>query len=347
MRNSISTFTIALQSAGTEVPEWLHVLPSGRFTGVDGRGPYFLENPDEVVGRFNSEGRKLPIDENHSTDLAGKQGFSSPARGWIVEMQSRTDGIWARVEWTPAGHSLMGEKAYGYLSPVFTHPRKPPFVVQRLQSVALTNDPNLTSLTSLHSTSMENTMDLEALRKALGLPETADDAAIIAAAHAAHTAQAAHTALLPRLAEVAGVAATTAPDALVTALQAKATPPASIAAENADLKEQVTSLNSRLTELVTTTSKERAVSVVDAAINATKLVPALRDHFIARHMKNPAEVETEIGLMPALNAGGLGNRQPAVTGETATSEELSVASMMGVDPEAFQKEHKALFGKGQ
>lgn len=344
MRNLISSYVLSLQSTGANVPEWLHVLPTGRFSGVDGRGPYILKDANAVVAMFNAEGRKLPIDENHSTDLAAKQGFSAPARGWIVELQSREDGVWAKVEWTPEGLAMMQGKAYGYVSPVFLHPPKPPFVVGRLLRVALTNDPNL-NLKSLHSQNLETTMDLEALRKALGLPETADEAAIAAAIAAAHSAQTAHAALMSKLAEVAGVEVTAGADALVTALQAKTTPATGVEQENADLKLQVKALNTRVETLVTDTAKERATTVIDAAIAKLQVVPSLRKHMIARHMKNPAEVEAELKVMPSLNAGGLGNRQPPAEGETATSEELSVAAMMGVDPEAFKKEHKALFGK--
>ncbi|CUX60154.1 hypothetical protein CFBP6626_17915 [Agrobacterium tumefaciens] len=341
----VSTHIVALQSAAA-APEWLHVLPTGRFFGVDGRGPYVLDNVDALISAFNAEGKKLPVDENHSTDLAAKQGFSAPARGWLTALERRDDGVWAKVEWTPDGLTMMQGKAYGYISPVFTHSAKAPFAVHKLLRVALTNDPNL-NLKSLHSQNLETTMDLEALRKALGLPETADEAAIAAAIAAAHSAQTAHAALMSKLAEVAGVEVSVGADALVTALQAKTTPANGIEQENADLKLQVKSLNARVETLVTDSAKEKATTVIDAAIAKMQIVPSLREHFISRHMKNPTEVEAELKVMPSLNAGGLGGRQLPAEGETATSDELSVAAMMGVDPEAFKKEHKALFGKGQ
>ncbi len=345
MHNTISTLIIALQSATAGAPEWMHVIPAGRFTGVDGRGPYFLNDAAAVVANFASEGRKLPIDENHSTDLAGKKGFAAPARGWIVDLQSREDGIWAKVEWTPEGLSLMQGKAYGYVSPVLQHPPKPPYNIARLLRVALTNDPNLT-LTSLHSNSQENSMDIVALRKALGLPETADETAVLAAITASHSASTSQAALMSRVAQAVGVDATADGEALVTALNAKLKPVTTVEAENSELKAQVTSLNSRVETLVTTHAMEKATTTIDAAIAAGKVVPALRDHMIARHSKNPTEVETELKLAPSINAGGLGNRQPPVTGETATEEELKVASMMGVDPEAFKKQHATLHAKG-
>jgi hypothetical protein len=93
------------------VPEWLHLIPKGTFTGDDGRGPYHLKSPAAVIAASMTAGR-LPLDVNHSTDVAAPQGQPSPAQGWIVELQMRDDGIWGRVEWNDSGRQLMTERAY-------------------------------------------------------------------------------------------------------------------------------------------------------------------------------------------------------------------------------------------
>ncbi|MCZ7893301.1 hypothetical protein O9X99_16645 [Agrobacterium salinitolerans] len=182
LNHQTSVHVLSLHATGDSVPEWLHVLPLGTFSGIDGRGPYVVKDADALVSLFQSEGKKLAVDENHSTDLAAKQGFSAPARGWIVELQKRSDGIWGRVEWTPEGKALMEGKSYGYLSPVFKHPPKPPFEVSKLLRVALTNDPNLT-LTALHAAQKGSAVDeeelLAALRSELELGTDADGAAIL------------------------------------------------------------------------------------------------------------------------------------------------------------------------
>ncbi len=344
MKTAINSLIVALMQTGADVPEWLHILPAAEFTGADGRGPYAKPDMDALIALFNKEGQRLPVDENHSIDLAGKQGHPSPARGWIVELQKREDGLYGRVEWTDAGQALVAGKSYGYLSPVFLHGQTKPYKVAKMLRVALTNDPNLTSLKSLHSQE-DNTM-LEELRKALGLPETADEAAIMAAVKAAHAAQTAQAALMARVAEAAGVPADTAPDALVTAIQSKGSADsAGLTGQLVALQSQVSQLTTQLTSVATQTAKEKAETVIGAAIEGGKIIPALKDHMIARHLKNPAEVEAEIKLMPSINAGGIGERDLPRAGETATSEELNVAAMMGVDPEAFKKQHKALFGK--
>lgn len=335
---------MSMNATSGGAPEWLHLLPAEKsFTGMDRRGPYIVEDASALVARFNSAGTKIPVDENHSIDLAGKSGHPSPARGWIVEMQARADGVWGRVEWTETGKALVEDKAYGYLSPVLLHTAGRPWRVFTIQRVSLTNDPNLSSLKSLHS--QEDQTMLEELRKALGLPETADEAAVLAAATSAHVANAEHVALMARVAEAAGVAADAGGDALVTAIQTKASAGGDDA-DRAQLVNQVKSLQSQLTTLATTTAKDKAVTTIEAAIEAGKLVPALREHMIARHMKNPADVESELALMPSLHTGGLGNRPAPKAGETArTEEDDKILAMMGVDAAAYDATAKSLFRK--
>jgi phage I-like protein len=343
MIKTTHSIAIALnQAAGA--PEWLHVLPAGEFKGKDGRGPYAAPDADALISLFN-ENPRIVVDENHSTDLAAKRGESAPARGWIVELQKRDDGLYGRVEWTPEGARMMDAKEYAWLSPVILHTTEKPFKVVQVLRVSLTNDPNLTDLKSLHS--QQETEMLELLRKMFGLPETADEATVMAAVTAAHSAQTASAALMSRIAEAVGVKADTAPDALVTAIQSRGKVTAT-EAENAELKGQVTSLQSQFTALANSTAKDKAETAVDDAIKAGKVIPAMREHMIGRHMRNPAEVEQEIKLLPSLNAGGLGGRkQPGNDDAGLTSEDNQVMAMMGIDPKAYADTAKALHGKAQ
>ncbi len=132
---------------GDQAPEWLHLVPAGTFRGRDGRGPYRLKDPAAVIEASMAEG-KLPIDENHATDFAMESGRPSPARGWIVELQARDDGLWGRIEWNESGRALMADRAYRGVSPVFVHDKEG--TVTRLLRAALTNTPNLPQLAMLH-----------------------------------------------------------------------------------------------------------------------------------------------------------------------------------------------------
>jgi hypothetical protein len=143
----VATHIACHQFDGASVPDWVQLLPAGTFRGEDGRGPYILSNPAAVVAASMGEG-KLPVDENHAIDLAAPKGAPSPARGWIVEMQARPDGIWGRVDWSETGRSLLQSKAYSFLSPVFMY--SPSGIISRIFRAGLTNTPNLTQLKALN-----------------------------------------------------------------------------------------------------------------------------------------------------------------------------------------------------
>lgn len=344
MPKNIHALVLSLNAAGTDVPEWLHLLPSTDFTGVDGRGPFAAPDLPALIAKFQADGRKLPVDENHAIDTAGKAGLPSPARGWIVELQARADGLWGKVEWTEAGRALVEGKEYGYLSPVFMHTAAKPHRIVEVQRVALTNDPNLRDfLTSLHT--RQETEMLDKLRQALGLPDTATEAEVLAAVASAHSANQAHAALMTQVRNAAGVAATTDDAALVQAIHSRGKVTAT-EAENAELKTLVTSLQGQITSLATNAAKEKAGAVVEQALKDGKIVPALRDHMIARHMRNPQEVEDELKLMPSLHTGGLGKRNPAEGGASASDEDALVAAQMGLDPKAMAEHSKKLHGTG-
>lgn len=331
--------SVAQALAATNVaPEWLHLIPSGTFTGFDGRGPYTVGNVEALMAASMRGGRKLPIDENHAIDLLGPKGASTPARGWIIALESRADGIWGKVDWTPEGKRLMEERAYGFISPALMSKRATPGIVEQILRASLVNDPNLTDLKSLHQP--EETDMEEELRQALGLPETADKGAILSAVTALHSASTAQAALMSRIAEAAGTKKDASTDELVTAIHSRGAGGADAAA----LQSQVTTLHAQLSQLTISTAKEKAETAIGAAIAGGKLVPALRDHFIARHMKDPAEVEKELGLMLSLNSGGLRNFRPSSgdDGNGLSAEDAEVCALMGVDPDAFAKTAKTI-----
>ncbi len=320
---------------GAGAPEWVHLLPAGMFTGADGRGPFRLRDPEAVIRASMASGR-LAIDENHSTDLATPRGEPSPARGWIVEMQARPDGLWGQVEWTPTGATLMTEKAYRGLSPVFE--RAKDGTITRVLRAALTNVPNLT-LTSLN-TQQDTEMDLKALRTALGLAETADEAAILAAITANATAVVRHTAQIEAIRAAAALPASLTVEGIATELQTRRA-----AAGNADqLAAQVQQLSTELATLRSVGAKERAVTFVDAAIKAGKPIVPLRDHYIERHTADPAGVEREINALPSINAGGVILNAGGATGgqgdDEPTAAERMTAEKMGIDPKKLAAQRK-------
>jgi phage I-like protein len=312
----------------------VHLIPAGKFGGVDGRGPYVLDDAQGVIeASMAAGGGRLPIDENHSTDRAAPEGRPAPALGWIVEMQARADGIWGRVEWTANGEQMVAGRAYRGVSPVFLHTRAG--VVRQLLRAALTNTPNLTDLHTLH-TQQGYMMDPTALRAALGLPETADEAAILAAVAERDAAIASHAAESRAIAAAAGLDETLRGEALITALQAaRSTPPAALTALQADL-----------TALRTERARERAEAYVDGAIRAGKPIAPVRAQMIAQHMADAAATEAMIGAMPSINAGGQVVR-PGGGGEGEEPDSLTVemAAKTGLDPQKIAAHRAQLRGE--
>jgi len=159
----------------------VHVLPAGKFSGRDGRGPYELVDAAAVIEatRRHAGNGRMPIDYDHAIDLAAPKGLPAPAAGWIQGLQARADGIWALVEWTERAAAMIRSKEYRYLSPVFQHTGEGR--ITRILRAALTNNPNL-ELTALAAAEGEG-MDLQKeLRQLLALPQDADEAAILAGA---------------------------------------------------------------------------------------------------------------------------------------------------------------------
>ena len=313
----LSLHTVPL-GAGT--PDWVHLVPAGRFSGVDGRGPYVLDDPQGVIDASMADGR-IPIDENHSTDLAAPRGEPAPARGWITAMEARPDGLHGRVEWTESGRALMADRAYRGISPVFTvAPARGAQRVLRVLRAALTNAPNLSDLATLNQ--QDTTMDLARMRTLLGLAADADEAAITAAVERHATERAAAAAQVTQL------------QAQMAQMQAAAVKP-----------ELVIELQAQIAEMQLAQRRAAAVACVDAAIAAGKPIAALREHFIARHMVDAASVQTELEKLPSLHAGGIDPRlaRQAATGEDddgLTADERMMAAKMKLDPKQFAAELK-------
>lgn len=172
---ALAAHSVPLPDQGSaDLPAWVHLLPAGRFLGRDGRGPYFVRDMRALLADSLTADGNLIIDENHATDLAAPKGGPSPARGLIVALEAREDGVWGQVEWNAAGAELVSGRAYRFLSPVFEYGRDG--TVTRLLRAALTNIPNL-RLTALNSEDpwMD---DLNEVRTALGVAADADPEAI-------------------------------------------------------------------------------------------------------------------------------------------------------------------------
>ncbi len=296
-------------------PEWIHLIPAGQVlrTG-DTRGPYRVNDPAAIVAASTG---KLPIDENHAIDLAAPRGEASPARGYIVELQSRDDGIWGRTEWTEAGRALVADRAYLGISPVIIHDSQKN--VLSIARASLTNRPNLQGLTSLHH--QETTPMTTAVAKALGLADDAGEDQILAAIGKL-TPQVALQAQLGEIGLALGVAEGAGADAIVAAAKAKgAAQPAEITA----LQSQLTEVTNKLNKITTDTARQKAEAFVDEAIRAGRVgVKPLRERYIALHQRDPEEAAALIGALPTIG-GELPEAQPALQSEQSAGDLVTKA----------------------
>lgn len=326
-------------------PEWIHLLPAGTFSGADGRGPYRVKDASRLVeASLEAMAGSGVVDENHSTDLATPKGEPAPARGWITALEARTDGIWGKVDWTRAGLALLADRAYRHISPVITHLKDG--TVTAILRASLVNKPNLRGLAALNQ---ETPMDfMDKLRAALGLDGDADEASVLARIDVAKSGTALQTALndaLGPIAKAAGLAEGADAKAVLAGVEqlAKAKPTGDDGTVKA-LQAELGEVTTKFTALQTAIATDKAEAFVDGAIKAGRVgVKPLREHYIARHAANPAEVEKEIAALPILGPSGARIEPPvSKNGQLAlNAEQRSVATMLGIDPKDYAETLKA------
>lgn len=167
------------------VPEFIQILPLGDYN--DGAGKPFTVTPEDVdrlIAEFALKKNDLAIDYEHLTF----EKAEAPAAGWIKELINKgSEGLWARVEWTPRAAERIKSKEYRYFLPVFwagkgkdgkAHPVE-------LGPGALTNHPAIDGMVPLaakKNNSQQKEHDMKEIARALGLPEDATETQIVEAA---------------------------------------------------------------------------------------------------------------------------------------------------------------------
>lgn len=306
LHTALMAATALPESSGA--PEWIHLLPAADapVTTRDGRGPYRIASLQSVLADSLADFDRLPLDENHATDIAAPQGQSAPARGWITALEARANGIWGRVEWTPAGRELIETHAYRYISPVIGHSADG--TIRRILRASLVNKPNLRGLTALHQ---EGAMTLlERLAELLGLPAEASEAEVVEAVTGIKAEKGGDSAALQsQMAEIStalGVAGGDHASILTAARKAVAGGADTITA----LQSELASVTTRLNTLTETSLRDKAAGFIDTEIRKGRVgLKPLRDHYISRHMSDAASVEKEVAALP-LMAGATTSAAP-------------------------------------
>lgn len=149
MSGDLSYSSLALQVGSKSV---FRILPAGQFKAVDGRptgGSWMLTEQQAALMMAEAASKPIPymIDYEHQSMQSDKNGQPAPAAGWFKQLEWRSDGLYTTdATWTDKAKAMLDSGEYRFISPVFAFDPQT-LVVQRLVSVALTNQPALPTLT--------------------------------------------------------------------------------------------------------------------------------------------------------------------------------------------------------
>ena len=339
MKSETEMAAHVLEIAG-KPPEWVHLIPSGRFQGRDGRGPYHLSDPEAVIASSRALQMDLPIDYDHALDFT-PLGTPKPAAGWILSLESRPDGIWGRVNWTPKAATAIQEREYRYLSPIFSYRRKTGEVIS-LERAGLTNAPNLV-LKAIASRAIhqEGTMDLlKKLIEMLGMAADSDEKAVMGKIKGMmgdekkKATMAAQAARFTELIERAKLTADASSEAVAQAIQAQSADP--VKSVPADKYEE---LSTEFASFKADVLTERATAKVDGAVEAGRIQPSQREWALAYCTKDPEGFTNFLAKQPQLTGkSGLGDRDPENKDpKTLTAQQQKIADAFGNTCEDLNK----------
>ena len=228
----------------------------------------------------------LPIDYEHQSERIRENGREAPAAGWIKGLFVRGGAVWGRVEWTGRAAAYLAAREYRFLSPVFAYERATRRI-KRIEAAGLTNNPaffmRALARAQTDNEEGESEMDLKDIAKALGLPETAGEAEILAAVEAAAKAAgelAASGETVKAIARAAGLAENAKADDVAEAVRTARAAAAAGAGEVDPAKfvprAEFDEVRGTLARIETEGAGERATAAVDKAIKAGKVSPASR-----------------------------------------------------------------------
>lgn len=128
-----------------ELSDTMHVVPVGEWDHpIYGEMKITTDDVQEFISNFKAKVRRdLPITAGHDNGMGGGE---LPAIGWFIDLIDRgVNGLYAVVEWTAEGKTLLKERAFKYFSPEFYEDYEDPETRAKYRHVlvggALTNSP--------------------------------------------------------------------------------------------------------------------------------------------------------------------------------------------------------------
>ncbi|MFO1351909.1 MAG: phage protease [Gammaproteobacteria bacterium] len=316
---------IALAGQENAAPAWVELLPAGpEIQGRDGRA-FKLNDPAALIEAFKRRAIDLPIDWEHASEHRAPQGLEAPAAGWIKALEVRAGALWGQVEWTARAAEQILTRAYRYLSPVFLYDKASQQIVELL-SAGLTNQPNL-HLTALNQAQNNevNTMPA-AILQALGLADTADEAAVLAAI------------------QQLKAAVDTAMSAKAQAEQRAQQPPLDKFVPKADyeqMAQRAAQAEQKVREIEKAQLAAQVETAIQQALEAKKIAPTSVAYYKAQCVSGEslAAFQQFVAQTPAIVAdSGLGDKKPpAADGKALDETAKTVCRALGLSEDEYRK----------
>ncbi|MCL2346463.1 MAG: phage protease [Desulfobulbus sp.] len=326
---------------------FIRLIPAGRFEAprgaLAGEGPWFLtaDGAARIVAAQAARTSDLLIDYEHQSLLASENGKPVPAAGWIdprslvFRADGAAPGLYGQIRWTAAAAALIAADEYRYLSPTFFYDASTGEVTG-LQSVALTNDPAIDESVraALKARAFSPTPDAgdcsmefkKQLLAALGLAETANDEAALAAVAALKARADNGDSEL-----AAAKAGAESAQAELAALKASADPAKTVPVEAAQqMQAQIAALSRQIE-----TSEREALIAANAGKIPGALIEWARTQPIGA-LKAFIEKAPDIAALSGMQSGG---KAPG-GGGGPSADELAICKAMGLSAEQFKKAGK-------
>jgi len=315
----------------------------------------------QMVGNFGTVRPKAPTEMVVDYEHLSGQGVKTPAAGWVKSLDLADDGqsLWAIVEWTEQAVGEIKRKEYRFISPEFNlHYRDKETgkdMGATMVAIALTNRPFLEGMqpvmlsenlivSELPASELPDggagdkkpkvkEVKLEELKKLLGLPAEADEAAVVAACKGllekAGSSQPPEQ--MGEIRKALGLDEKGDVLATINALVNKGKPSADAQASEKLLSEN-TGLKTQLEKATTKLAERDRDERISKAIRTGKLLPSEKSWAETYALKDPAGFDGMVASRPVLvNLKELG-KETGSDQVTLTEAEQSVAKAMGVDP---------------
>ena len=295
---------LAAKDGKKVAPEWIPLLPPGDVVVArDGRS--FVNNHEAAITAFKMGGMPIPIDWDHALDSWSSKPGDGAAAAWIDLLEVREGGgLWGHVEmWTPRGKASVESCEYRYISPVIFHNDE--MRVVSVPRASLVNNPAL----RMPALCKEQSMNPQILKllQGLGLSDTFEEKDIDAVLELFRAPRPDLSTFVPRDQYEA------------------------IVAELGQAKETLASIQKAQHEA-------RVESVIKAALESGRLLPAERQFFTSKAKEDLAGVEAFLNSRPVLVGGShsaLAAQPNPADPASLTSAEVEVARKAGIPLEKF------------